>query len=99
MYPGIREAEGYRQVQMELAHEDPVAAMGRLSASIAHEINQPITGVVINAHTGLRWLNADPPNIDGVREALNRIIRDADRAAGIVARTRSLPVQRSRETG
>jgi C4-dicarboxylate-specific signal transduction histidine kinase len=86
-----RESERrYREVQMELAHANRVATIGQLSASIAHEINQPITGVVINAHTGLRWLSAEPPNVDGVRELLGRIIRDANRAAEVIARTRNL---------
>jgi C4-dicarboxylate-specific signal transduction histidine kinase len=80
----------YQEVYLELAHANRVATMGQLSASIAHEINQPITGVVINAHTGLRWLDAEPPNIAGVREVLGRIVRDANRSAEVIARTRNL---------
>jgi PAS domain S-box-containing protein len=80
----------YREMQTELAHANRVATMGQLSTSIAHEINQPITGVIINAQTGLRLFGNQSSNIDGLGELLNRIIRDANRAAEVIARTRSL---------
>jgi C4-dicarboxylate-specific signal transduction histidine kinase len=61
-----------------------------LTASIAHEINQPLSGIVTNASVCLRTLSADPPNIDSAREAAHRMIRDAKRASEIIARLRDL---------
>ena len=66
-----RESEQrYREVQMELAHANRVATMGQLTASIAHEVNQPIAATVTNAQAALRWLTAQPPNLEEVRQAL-----------------------------
>ena len=65
---------------MQLAHANRVATLGQLSASIAHEINQPLAGVITNASTGLRMLTADPPNIEGARKTARRTIRDGNRA-------------------
>ena len=66
-----RESERrHRETQMQLAHANRLATMGQLTASIAHEVNQPITATVINAQTGLRWLGAEPLNLDEAREAL-----------------------------
>jgi C4-dicarboxylate-specific signal transduction histidine kinase len=81
------------KVQRELAHVTRVTTMGELAASIAHKVNQPIAGVVINANTCLRWLSRlkdDSVNLREAREALQRIIRDGSRAGGVVARIRSL---------
>jgi signal transduction histidine kinase len=64
--------------------------MGQLSASIAHEINQPLSGVVSNASAGLRWLAGEVPNLEEVREALRRIVRDGKRAGEVIARIRAL---------
>jgi signal transduction histidine kinase len=64
--------------------------MGELAASIAHEVNQPLSGVVINANTCLRWLAASPPNLDEARGAANRIARDGKRAGDVIARIRAL---------
>ena len=61
----------YREMQMELADANRVATMGQLTASIAHEVNQPIAATVTNAQAALRWLSARPPNLDEVREALD----------------------------
>jgi C4-dicarboxylate-specific signal transduction histidine kinase len=74
---------------MELAHSNRVATMGQLSASIAHEVKQPITATVAYASAALRWLAARPPNLDEVRQALNRIVADGGRANSIVDRTRA----------
>jgi C4-dicarboxylate-specific signal transduction histidine kinase len=79
-----------RQAQAELAHVTRVTTLGELTASIAHEVNQPITGVVTNATAGLRWLGAEPPNLDEVREALGRIVKDGGRAGDVVHRIRAL---------
>jgi PAS domain S-box-containing protein len=87
----VRESEQrYREVQMELAHANRVAAMGQLSASIAHEINQPITAAVTFADAGLRWLCAQPPNLDEVQQALGRIRESGVRAGDVIDRVRAL---------
>jgi C4-dicarboxylate-specific signal transduction histidine kinase len=75
---------------MELAHANRVATMGQLSASIAHEINQPIAAVIANASAGLRWLSARPPELEQVRQALGRIVRDGTRAGEVIGRIRAL---------
>jgi PAS domain S-box-containing protein len=86
-----RESERrYHEVHMELAHANRVATLGQLSASIAHEINQPLAGILTNASTGLRMLTADPPNIVGARETARRTIRDGNRANEIIKRLRAL---------
>ena len=79
----------YREVQAELAHANRVATMGQLSASIAHEVKQPITATAAYASAALRWLAARPPNLDEAREALNRIVAASERANGIIDRTRA----------
>jgi PAS domain S-box-containing protein len=87
----VREGERrYRQVQAELAHAGRVATMGQLAASIAHEVNQPIAATVTNANAALRWLGAQPPNIDEVEQGLRRIINDGNRAADVLGRIRAL---------
>ena len=86
-----RESERrYHGLQIELAHANRIATMGQLSASIAHEVNQPIAAAVTNAHAGLRWLGAQPPNIEEVRLALGRIVKDGNRASEVVGRIRAL---------
>ncbi len=88
-----RSEASLRKVQGELAHVTRVTTMGELTASIAHEVNQPIAGMVINGNAGLRWLarlKEDSANLDGAREALQRIIRDGKRVGDIIARIRAL---------
>ncbi|HUB15599.1 MAG TPA: ATP-binding protein, partial [Acetobacteraceae bacterium] len=86
-----RESERrYGEIQMALAHASRVATMGQLSASIAHEVNQPISAAVTNAHAALRWLQHVPPNLDEVRMALERIAKDANRAGDVVGRIRAM---------
>ncbi len=86
-----RESERrYHEVHMELAHANRVATLGQLSASIAHEINQPLSGIITNASTGLRMLAADPPNVEGARETARRTIRDGNRAHEVIKRLRAL---------
>ena len=87
---GKRAAEALREVQMQLSHANRVATMGQLTASIAHEVNQPIAATLTNAQACLRWLVAEPPNLDEVRQALGRIVRDANRASAVVHRIRNL---------
>ncbi|MFX1676797.1 ATP-binding protein [Paraburkholderia sp. A2WS-5] len=79
----------YRELQTVLAHSNRVATMGHLSASIAHEVKQPITAIAAYASAALRWLAGCPPNFDEARLALARIVADCVRANGIVDRTRT----------
>jgi PAS domain S-box-containing protein len=90
-----RAEEAYSKAQAELAHITRVMTMGELAASIAHEVNQPLSGVVINGNTCLRWLAANPPNLDEAREAARRIVRDGKRAGDVVARIRALATKSS----
>jgi signal transduction histidine kinase len=87
---GEQERDRLRQLEADLAHINRVSLMGELTASIAHEINQPLAGVVSNAGASLRWLAGDPPNLEKAREAANRIVRDGKRAGEIIARIRAL---------
>jgi C4-dicarboxylate-specific signal transduction histidine kinase len=84
------ERERLRELETELAHINRVSMMGELAASIAHEINQPLSGVVTNGSACLRWLAANVPNLDEAREAARRIVRDGKRAAELVTRIRAL---------
>jgi signal transduction histidine kinase len=74
----------------DLAHVARVTSLGAVTASIAHEVNQPLSGIITNASTCLRMLAADPPNVDGARETARRIIRDAERMSNVVTRLRAL---------
>jgi C4-dicarboxylate-specific signal transduction histidine kinase len=79
-----------QRAQAELAHVTRVTTLGELTASIAHEINQPLTAIVSNASAGLRWLSADSPNLEEAREAIRRIVRDGNRAGDVISRMRAL---------
>jgi PAS domain S-box-containing protein len=83
-----RAEEGLRKAQADLAHANRVTTMGELCASLAHEINQPISGAITNASTCLRRLDREQPDIEGARAAASLIIRDANRAAEIINRVR-----------
>jgi C4-dicarboxylate-specific signal transduction histidine kinase len=85
-----RAEEAFLKVQMQLAHANRVAAAGQLSASIAHEVNQPITAAVTYALAARRWLSAKPPNFREVEEALSLIVKEANRAGEVVGRIRAL---------
>jgi PAS domain S-box-containing protein len=85
-----RAEESLRKAQTELAHVTRVMTLGELTASIAHEVNQPLSGVVLNGNACLRWLGGDSPNLDEAREAVRRIIRDGNRATDVIARIRAL---------
>ena len=91
--------EAYSKAQAELAHITRIITMGELAASIAHEVNQPLSGVVINGNTCLRWLATNPPNLDEAREAARRIVRDGKRAGDVVARIRALATKSSSNKG
>ena len=87
---GKRTAEALREVQTELAHANRVAALGQLTASIAHEVNQPIAAAHNNASAALNFLNSRPPDLEEVREALCCILNDTDRAGDVISRIRTL---------
>jgi C4-dicarboxylate-specific signal transduction histidine kinase len=84
------ERERLRQAQADLAHINRVTTMGELTASLAHEIKQPISAALINAKTCLRWLERDDPDMSEAREAASRLVKDVTRAADIISSTRSL---------
>src|SRR5437899_1197114 len=85
-----QERERLRQVQAELARVNRVTTMGELTASLAHEVNQPIAAAVTSANSCLHWLAAEVPNLDKARAAAERIVKDGTRAAEIISRTRLL---------
>jgi C4-dicarboxylate-specific signal transduction histidine kinase len=85
-----RTAEALRQAQADLTRASRVTAMGELTASLAHEVNQPIAAAVINANSCSRWLAGDAPNIEEARAAATRIVHDGTRAAEIINRVGSL---------
>jgi PAS domain S-box-containing protein len=76
--------------QMELAHVTRVTTLGELTASIAHEVSQPLTAIVTNANASLRWLAGETPNLDETRAAMGRILRDGNRAGEVITRIRAL---------
>jgi PAS domain S-box-containing protein len=78
------------KARSELAHVARITSLGVLTASIAHEVNQPLSGIITNASTCLRMLAADPPNLDGARETARRMIRDGNRASDVITRLRAL---------
>ena len=84
-----RATDALQEVQAELAHTNRLAAMGQLTASIAHEVNQPIGAMVTNAQAGLRFLDAKTPDLEEVREALASIVEGGHRAADVVSRIRA----------
>jgi C4-dicarboxylate-specific signal transduction histidine kinase len=85
-----RAQEALRQAQADIAHVNRVTAMGELTASLAHEVNQPIAATVTDASTCLRWLTRDHPDVEEAREAASRAVKDATRAAEIIGRIRLL---------
>ncbi|WP_349496912.1 histidine kinase dimerization/phospho-acceptor domain-containing protein [Brucella sp. NM4] len=84
------------EAQSELTKASRAATVGALSASLAHELNQPLGAIMLNAQTVLRWLDRDPPDLSAVRRAAERIIRDNERASEIIQNTRNMLVQAKR---
>ena len=82
--------EALDRARSELAHVARVATLNALTASIAHEVNQPLSGIVTNASTCMRMLAADPPNVEGARETVRRTLRDSERASDVISRLRAL---------
>jgi signal transduction histidine kinase len=85
-----RAEEELRDTQSKLAHMTRLMTIGQLTASIAHEVNQPLAGIITNANTCLRMLAAQPPNIEGAKETARRTIRDGNRASEVIKRLRAL---------
>jgi signal transduction histidine kinase len=85
----IEERERSRQLESELAHFNRVSMLGELTASLAHEINQPITGTITSADACLRWLTREEPDLEEARANVTRIKQDGQRAAEIINRLRS----------
>ena len=85
-----RAEEALHKAQAELAHVTRVATLGEMSASIAHEVNQPLAAVVTNANACLRWLARQSPDLDEARQAVGRIIKDGNRASEVIGRVRAL---------
>jgi signal transduction histidine kinase len=86
-----RESERrYREAQAELAHVTRVTTLGELTASIAHEVNQPLAAVVANAGACLSWLDRETPNLEAARRSLEWIVEDSDRASQVIRRIRLL---------
>src|SRR4029450_1250045 len=80
-----QERERLRELEADLTHINRVSMMGELSASIAHEVNQPLTGIVSNGSACLRFLAGDGPNLEEAREAVRDIVRDGKRAGEVIA--------------
>ncbi|NKK73275.1 PAS domain S-box protein [Rhizobium leguminosarum bv. viciae] len=87
--------EARDHLRSELARVTSILSLGQMSAAIAHEVNQPLSGIITNANTCLRMLSADPPNIETALETVRRTIRDGNRAAEVIARLRALFSKRS----
>jgi PAS domain S-box-containing protein len=85
-----RADEELHQTRTQLTHFARLTTLGELTASIAHEVNQPLSGVINSANAGLRWLDSQPPDIHRARQSIDRVIRDAGRASEVVARVRDL---------
>jgi C4-dicarboxylate-specific signal transduction histidine kinase len=85
-----RAQEALHATEVALTHAARVATLGEMSASIAHEVNQPLAAIVTNGAAGVRWLDRQPPNLGEVRSAIERMIRDAKRASEVVQRLRAL---------
>ena len=85
-----RAEEQLRQAQADLARVTRMAAMGELAATIAHEVNQPLGAVVTNGSAAQRWLAGQPPNLEETREAIDRTVREANRASDVIGRIRAL---------
>ena len=85
-----RSEEALRAARDQLAHIARVTTMGELAASIAHEVNQPLTAVVTNGDAGLRWLSQSPPNVDEAQKAMREMVKQGHRASDVIARIRAL---------
>jgi C4-dicarboxylate-specific signal transduction histidine kinase len=87
--------EALSKARTALSQVTRVTSLGVLTASIAHEVNQPLSGIITNASTCLRMLASDPPNVEGARETVRRTIRDGNRASEVITRLRALFIKKS----
>ncbi|MFT4252208.1 MAG: ATP-binding protein [Caulobacter sp.] len=94
----LRAQEDLQRVQAELAHAARISTLGELTASIAHEVNQPLSAIVTNGEAGLRWLKRDAPDLEEVGKAFDRMIGEANRASGVIGRIRTMAVKGEPET-
>jgi signal transduction histidine kinase len=85
-----RRERQYRELQMALAHANRITTMGQLTASIVHEVKQPITATATNAEAALRWLDRQPPNLEEARQMLADIVKDSHRTGDVIDRMRGL---------
>ncbi len=92
-----RALDALHRVQAELAHAARIATLGELTASIAHEVNQPLAAIVTNGEAGLRWLGRAVPDLDEAKRAIARMIDDGKRAAGIISRIRGMATKQAPE--
>jgi C4-dicarboxylate-specific signal transduction histidine kinase len=90
--------EALDKARAQLTHVARITSLGVLTASIAHELNQPLSGIITNANTCLRMLGADPPDVDGSRETARRTVRDGNRASEMITRLRALFVKKESTT-
>ena len=90
-----RAEEALNRARTDLAHVARVTTLSALTASITHEVNQPLSGIITNASTCLRMLDGSPPNVDGARETARRMLRDGNRASDVITRLRALFSKRS----
>src|SRR5438132_326308 len=86
----VRAQEMLQRVQADFAHAARISMLGELTASIAHEVNQPLAAIAINGEVGLRLLNRSEPDLAEVRELTKRLVDDARRAADLIARVRTM---------
>lgn len=89
------EQRRYQEIQLKFEQANRIATLGLLSASIAHELNQPLTGIITNCGVCLRMLTSVPPNLDGTREAVRRTMRDGNRASEVIVRLRALFIDKA----
>ncbi|KSB87798.1 hypothetical protein AS593_00630 [Caulobacter vibrioides] len=94
----LRAQEDLQRVQADLAHAARISTLGELTASIAHEVNQPLSAIVTNGEAGLRWLKRETPDLDEVGRAFDRMIGEANRASGVIGRIRTMAVKGEPET-
>jgi signal transduction histidine kinase len=93
----VRAQEKLNRLQADFAHAARVAMLGELTASIAHEVNQPLAAIATNGEAGLRWLAQDQPDLEEVRELIRDVVADARRAAEVIGRVRALAARRPPE--
>ncbi len=91
----VRAQAAVLSLQAEFAHAARVSMLGELTASIAHEVNQPLAAIAASGEAGLRWLNREQPNLDEVRTLTTRVVADARRAADVISRVRSMAGHRT----